>query len=82
MQINSGTLNAKKINLDSFKNLPPRPIFCADCKELIGSWDRKSTIDKMIRCKCGKYNLYHVDTGETEITNKPQRTCASGVTFH
>lgn len=63
--------------------LPPRPILCAECKSRIGAWDRKSTINKTIYCgKCRIYNLYCVDTGETEITNKPQRTCASGLTFY
>lgn len=62
--------------------LPPRPIFCAECKSQIGSWDRKSTMNKTIRCKCGKYNLYRVDKGETEIIDNPQRTCGSGVTFY
>lgn len=62
--------------------LPPKPIFCADCMRQIGAWDGKFTINKIIRCKCGKYNLYKVDIGETEITNKPERICGSGMRFY
>lgn len=63
--------------------LPSRPIFFAGCKSQIGSWDIKSTINKTIYCrKCRIYNLYRVDTGETEITNKPERMTGSGMTFY
>lgn len=58
-------------------------IYCPKCKRKLGTHDGRSTIPKIIDCeKCQKRVVYHVDSGETEIKDIPQRNCSSGVTFH
>ena len=61
----------------------PTSINCAECGYAIGTHDGKSKIDKTMRCtNCGKYNLFHADTGNTEIVKEPQRTTGSGMRFY
>ena len=58
-------------------------IYCPKCKRKLGTHDGRSTIPKIIDCrKCNKRVVYHVESGETEIKDIPQRNCSSGVTFH
>ena len=58
-------------------------INCKECGYAIGTYDGKSTINKVIRCKnCGKYNLYHIDSDKTEIIEKPMRMTGAGTRFY
>lgn len=64
------------------KKYKEKTIYCPKCGRKVGTYDGRSTIDKICRCKkCNKRIVYHVDTGETEIKNIPKRNCSSGMTF-
>lgn len=57
-------------------------ILCPRCHRKVGTYDGKSTIDKIITCrKCRKLVIYRVITGETELKPIPPRACSSGMTF-
>lgn len=57
-------------------------ILCPRCHRKVGTYDGKSTIDKIITCrKCRKLVIYRVVTGETELKLIPPRACSSGMTF-
>lgn len=64
------------------KKYKEKTIYCPKCGRKVGTYDGRSTINKICRCKkCNKRIVYHVDTGETEIKNIPKRNCSSGMTF-
>ena len=52
------------------------------CKNIVGTWDGRSTSNFIARCsKCRKRVIFHIDTGETEVKDIPKRNCSSGMTF-
>lgn len=54
-------------------------IYCPKCGMKLGTYDGKSTINKILKCKeCHRRVVYHVDTGETEIKLLPRRDSLSG----
>lgn len=58
-------------------------IRCADCKQIIGAYDGKSTINKLIRCKrCKKYNIFDTKKKKTRIVEAPNRETSGGLTFY
>lgn len=60
----------------------PKTIYCPKCGRKVGTWDGRSTINVIFRCrKCNKRIVYHVDTGEVERKDIPKRNCSSGKTF-
>lgn len=60
----------------------PKTIFCPSCGRKAGTWDGRSTTDRIVKCgKCGKLVIYMVDTGKTENRPLPKRNCSSGVVF-
>lgn len=64
------------------KKYRPVKIFCPQCKGRVGTYDWRSTIDKIVKCKnCNKLVIYRIEIGKAE--NKPvlKRNCSSGVTF-
>lgn len=64
------------------KKYKPVKIFCPQCKGYVGTYDGRSTIDKIVKCeKCRKRVIYRIETGETEVKDIPKRNCSSGVTF-
>lgn len=57
-------------------------ILCPRCHRKVGTYDGRSTIDKIITCrKCRKLVMYRVETKETELKDIPPRACSSGMTF-
>lgn len=57
-------------------------ILCPSCHRKVGTYDGKSTMDKIITCKrCKKLVIYRVETKETELKAIPPRACSSGMTF-
>lgn len=64
------------------KKYKPKDIICPSCNWKAGTWDGRSTTDKIVKCgKCGKLVIYHVETGETDNKPVPKRNCSSGVVF-
>lgn len=64
------------------KNEMTKTIICPKCGRVLGSYDGRSTINKIIDCrKCRKRVIYHIDTGEIEIKAIPERKTSSGVQF-
>lgn len=64
------------------KKYKPKEIICPSCNRKAGTWDGRSTTDKIVKCgKCGKLVIYRVATGETENKTVPKRNCSSGVVF-
>ena len=60
----------------------PKTILCPSCNHKVGTYDGRSTINFIARCrKCNKRVVYHVDTGEIELKPLPPRECGSGLTF-
>ena len=60
-----------------------KKIYCPICGRKVGTYDGKSTINKVMDCR--KYNkriVYHVKTDEVEVKKIPIRNSSSGVTFH
>lgn len=67
---------------DTMKEYIPKTIYCPKCGRKCGTYDGRSTINKVCRCKkCNKRIVYHVDTGEVERKNIPERNCSSGMIF-
>lgn len=64
------------------KKYKPQSIFCPSCGRKAGTWDGRSTIDKIVKCKkCRKLVIYRTETGITENRTIPKRNCSSGTTF-
>lgn len=60
----------------------PKTIYCPRCHRAVATYDGRSTINVIARCKkCRKRVVYHIDTGETEVKPIPPRNCSSGMTF-
>lgn len=60
----------------------PKKIYCTKCGRRVGTWDGKSTINVICKCKkCNKRIIYHVANGVTEIKDVPPRTQSSGLNF-
>lgn len=60
----------------------PKTIYCPLCKRKVGTYDGKSSINVITRCKhCNKQVIYYVDTDETRVKSLPRRATSSGMTF-
>ena len=60
----------------------PKNIYCPKCGRKSGTWDGKSTINVICKCKkCNKRIVYHVVNGVTEIKEIPPRQSSSGLNF-
>lgn len=60
----------------------PKIIYCKKCGRRVGTWDGKSTINVICKCKnCNKRIVYHVENGVTEIKDVPPRQSSSGLNF-
>lgn len=60
-----------------------KTIYCPSCGRKSGTYDGKSTIDKIMDCKkCHKRIIYRVATGKIEIKSIPVRATSSGKTFY
>lgn len=59
-----------------------KTIYCPKCGERVGSYDGKSTINVILKCKkCNKQVIYCIDTREIKVKPIPPRTTSSGMTF-
>lgn len=64
------------------KKYKPKEIFCPSCGGKVGTYDGRSTINFIARCrKCNKNVVYNVDTGEIKLKPFSLRACGSGLTF-
>lgn len=64
------------------KEYQPKEIFCPSCGCAAGTYDGRSTIDKIAKCqKCNKMVIYRVSTGKTENKPMQKRNCSSGMAF-
>jgi hypothetical protein len=60
----------------------PKAIYCPICKSKVGTYDGRSSINVITRCrKCKKQVIYFVDTEETKVKSLPKRATSSGITF-
>lgn len=60
-----------------------KKIYCPKCGRKVGTYDGKSTINKIMDCRnCQKRIIYYVDTDEVEVKQIPKRNSSSSVTFH
>lgn len=49
-------------------------IFCPQCNSHTGTYDGRSTIDKIVKCKkCNKLVIYRTETGKTENRPVPKK---------
>lgn len=64
------------------KKYKPKDIICPSCGQKAGTWDGRSTTDRMVKCeKCRKSVIYRTATRETENRPLPKRNCSSGMAF-
>nr|DAH75167.1 MAG TPA: pre-60S ribosomal subunit biogenesis, Nmd3, peptidyl transferase.5A [Caudoviricetes sp.] len=57
-------------------------IYCPKCHRKVGTYDGRSTMNKICKCKkCNKLVVYHAIGRKTEIKPIPLRNCSSGMTF-
>lgn len=64
------------------KEYKPKIILCPLCKQKVGTYDGRSTINYITRCnRCRKRVIYHVDSREIEVKDIPKRNCSSRMTF-
>lgn len=60
----------------------PVKVYCPKCNRYVGTYDGKSSINLITRCRnCRIQVVYDIKTGETKTKPLPQRTTSSGVTF-
>lgn len=60
----------------------PKTIYCPRCGRKVATYDGKSSMNLITRCKhCRKQVIYDIKTEETRIKPLPPRTTSSGVTF-
>lgn len=59
-----------------------KTIYCPRCGRKVATWDMKSKINKIARCKkCNKKVVYDIEKHETRLENLPERQTSSGVVF-
>jgi hypothetical protein len=64
------------------KIMENKTIYCPKCHRKAGTYDGKSKMNKICRCKnCNKRVIYHWLDGKTEIKPLRKRNCSSGITF-
>lgn len=57
-----------------------KTIYCPKCGRKVGTYDGKSTIHKLLKCKkCNELVVYNVETGKTKLKKIPERNCSSGM---
>lgn len=57
-------------------------IYCPKCGRKVGTYDGKSSINLITRCKkCQVQVIYDITTGETKTKSLPKRQTSSGMTF-
>lgn len=60
-----------------------KPIICPRCLNQVGTYDGRSTINKIVKCKkCKKLVVYDIESGECELKPIPDRTSGSGMRFY
>ena len=61
----------------------PKTIYCPKCGRKVATWDGRSTINILVKCKkCNKLVVYDVESEEVKIKAIPQRTTSSGMRFY
>ena len=61
----------------------PKTIYCPKCGRKVATWDGRSTINILIKCKkCNKLVVYDVENEKVKIKEIPQRTTSSGMRFY
>ena len=61
----------------------PKTIYCPKCGRKVATWDGRSTINILAKCKkCNKLVVYDVENGKSEIKAIPQRATSSGMRFY
>lgn len=59
-----------------------KTIYCPACGRKVATWDGKSKINKIARCrKCNKKVIYDIENQETRLEKLPERQSSSGVVF-
>ena len=60
-----------------------KTIYCPKCGRKVATWDGRSTINVLAKCKkCKKLVVYNIENEETKIKEIPQRTTSSGMRFY
>ena len=60
-----------------------KTIYCPKCGRKVATWDGRSTINILVKCKkCNKLVVYDVESEEVKIKAIPQRTTSSGMRFY
>ena len=61
----------------------PKTIYCPKCGRKVATWDGRSTINILVKCKkCNKLIVYDVENEKVKIKEIPQRTTSSGMRFY
>ncbi len=67
---------------DTIMKNEPKTVYCPRCGIRVGRWDGKTTSPVIGICKkCLRRVIYYPDNDDTELKDKPERKCSSGVTF-
>ena len=60
-----------------------KPIICPRYLNRVGTYDRRSTINKIVSCKkCKKLVVYDIESGKRELKPIPETTSGSGRRFY
>lgn len=60
----------------------PKAIYCPQCLQKVGTYDGRSTINAVSKCKnCKKLVVYNIKTGKCELKPIPKREQESGMRF-
>ena len=61
----------------------PKTIYCPKCRRKVATWDGRSTINILVKCKkCNKLVVYDVESEEVKIKAIPPRATSSGMRFY
>lgn len=65
------------------KKYEPITIICPQCLRKVGTYDGRSKINPVAKCKnCKKLVIYDIETGKFELKPIPERTQGSGMRFY
>lgn len=61
----------------------PKDIICPKCLGKVGTYDGRSKINKIVKCKkCNKLVVYDTESGKYKLRPVPERTSGSGMIFY
>lgn len=69
--------------LEEIMKYKPKSIICPQCKNKVGTWDGRSTINQSAQCKkCKKLVVYDIKSVKCELKPIPERISGSKMRFY